>query len=259
MADGMDRRQRDRAYERELERSYRRLKKQGATDDDADEIAREVANRSAERAKAPVFHTDQEFAGVANDICEKLAGGMSYYELFGDTPYLVGGRIDRVVSLATRTDPPVEMPLARAAKRATALERLSGGVAVLLFALALGTLGLWYAVLVGMVVSVAAEIYVQALMPRTLRKAAATYHVPAAVLAAAAIALIFLAYRWYGGVTEYPYLMAVVAAVTVVTIAFLIPGVVLGRLVVAHEARWRRDLERPLREQKGHGEGPDDR
>lgn len=253
MAEGMHKQRNGRAYDRVFMRSFRRLKRQGVTDDDSGQIAREVARRSEERARAPVFRTDQEFAGLAGNVCEKLAGGMSYYELFSDAPYLAGGRVDRIVSLAARTAPAVERSLVGAAKRAIALERLTGGVAVLVFALALGTLGLWYAIVVGIVVSAATEIYVQVLMSRSLRKAIATYRIPAVIFAAATIALIFLAYQWYDGVTEYPYLMAVVAAVTVVTVAFLVPGAVLARLVAIHESRWKRDLERALLEEKGYG------
>jgi hypothetical protein len=250
MAERTDKRY-DRAHQRVFMRSFKRLKRLGAADDDAGQIAREVVDRATLRAKAPVFRTDEEFAELTTAICAKLSNGMSYYELFVDMPFLATGRVDRIVAVATRTKPPVEAALAAAAKRATLLEKFSGAVAILLFSLALGTIGLWYAIAVGVVVCVATEIYVQALMPASLRKTVATFRIPAVVFAVATVALILLAYRWYDGITEHPYLLAVVAAVAVVTIAFLVPGLVLARLLSRREGRWRRDLEQTLLEERG--------
>jgi hypothetical protein len=253
MVDSTHKRRPDRACEALYVKSLKRLKKRGASDDDADQIAGEVAEKSAARMKAPVFHTDEEFADLVSKVCTKLGAGMSYYELFGDIPFLASGRIDRVVAVALRTKPPIDMKLARSAKRATGLGGLPGGVAILLFALALGTIGLWYAIAVGAVVCVATEIYVQAWMPASLRRSVAVLRVPAVVSVAAAIALAYLAYRWYEGVEAHPYLLASVAAVAVVAIAFLVPGITLAQLVSRRERKWRRDLERILLKEKGYG------
>ena len=252
MVESMDKQHGDHAHKRLYKKSFTRLKRQGATDDEAGRIAREVVDASRRRTKVPAFRTDEEYTGLVTTICTKLSSGMSYYELFRDLPFLAKGRIDRIVALAPRTKPPVEPALAGGAKRATALQKTSGAVAILLFALALGTIGLWYAIAVGVVVGVATEIYLQVFMPASLRKTAATFLVPVVVFAAAIIALILLAHRWYEGMSAHPYLMAVIAAVAVVTIAFLIPGVVLGCLVARREARWRRDLERTLLEERDH-------
>lgn len=255
MVETTDKQHRDRAYQKAFTKSYKRLKRQGATDDDAGTIAREVTDRSMSRVKAPVFRTDEEFADLVTKICTSLSVGMSYYELFGEMPYLATGRIDRVVAAASRTDPPVDAALARAAKRATALERISGAVAILLFSLALDTLGLWYAIVIGVAVCVATEIYMQVLMPASLRKNAANIHVPAVVFLVATVALILLTYRWYDGITEYRYLLAFAAAVAVVVIVFLVPGVVLARLVSRREARWKRELEKMLLAERGYKKG----
>ncbi|MBN1628454.1 MAG: hypothetical protein JW990_01700 [Thermoleophilia bacterium] len=235
------------------------MKRLGATDEEADQIAREVAEASTRRTKAPVFRTDEEFAGLVTTICTALSGGASYYELFRDLPFLATGRIDRIVALASRTKPPVEPALAKGAKRAAALQKTSGAVAILLFALALGTIGLWYAIAVGVVVCVATETYLQVFMPASQRKIAATFLIPVVVFAAAIVAFVLLAHRWYEGISAHPYLMAVVAAVAVVTIAFLIPSVVLRRLVARREARWRRDLERTLLEERARPGGGGER
>lgn len=255
MVESTDRGRRDRAYQKLFMRSFKRLKRRGATDDEAGAVAREVADKSTARMKAPVFRTDEEFSELVTTICSKLGAGMSYYELFGALPYLARGRVDRIVAVATQTKPPVETALARAAKRATGMERLSGGIAVLLFSLALGTLGLWYAMAVGAVVCIGSELYEQVWMPRSLRRRAAMVRIPAVVFAAATVALIFLAYRWYDGVEAHPYLLACAAAVAVVAIAFVIPGLVLARLVSRHESAWRKELERTLLEKRGSDAG----
>ncbi|OFW58640.1 MAG: hypothetical protein A2133_07915 [Actinobacteria bacterium RBG_16_64_13] len=255
MVEGPDKRRRDRAYQSVFMKSYKRLKKRGADDEDAGAVAREVADRSTGRMKAPVFHTDEEFAALVGKVCAKLAEGQSYYELIGELPFLATGRTDRVVAVALRTRPPVEPRTARLAKRATALERMSGGVAVLLMSLALGMLGLWYAIGVGVVVCVATEVYIQAWMPRSLRLSTANYRVPAVVFAAATVALVFQAYRWYQGVLDHMYLYGFVAAVAVVLVGFIIPGLTLAQLVSRRERRWRRDLEQALLDKRQRGAG----
>lgn len=249
MPDGLDTQRSDRAYQRVFMKSFKRLKRRGATDDQAGTIAREVAEKSVARTKPPAFRTDEEFSSLVLAICTRLSDGMSYYELFRDMPFLATGRVDRIVAIATRTTPPVEMSLARAAKKATALERVSGWVSTLLFALALGTIGLWYAMALGVVVCIASEIYVQTLMPRSVRKKAAAFHMPAATFAIAVITLAVLAYRWYEEIDDYRYLLAFAAALAVVVIAFVVPGVVLVRLVARRERRWRLELERSLWEE----------
>ena len=167
MVESMDRRRRDRAYQAVYLKSFKRSEEAGARATTTPAaIAREVADKAAGRMKAPVFRTDEEFADLVGKICTKLGEGQSYYELFGDIPFLATGRIDRMVAVARARSRPSTLRLARAAKRATGLERLSGGVAILLFALALGTIGLWYAIAVGVVVCVASEIYVQVVMTR---------------------------------------------------------------------------------------------
>jgi hypothetical protein len=248
MVESMEKRRRDRSYQGVYLKSYKRLKKRGASDQDAGSIAREVADKAAGRMKAPVFRTDEEFADLVGRVCAKLAEGKSYYQLIGDMPFLATGRIDRVVAVALRTKPPVDAVTARAAKRAAGLERLSGGVAILLFALALGTIGLWYAIGVGVVVCVATEIYVQVGMTSSVRTFTANIRLPAVVFVVATLALISLAYRWYQGAEAHPYLFGSVAAVAVVVIAFLIPGLTLAQLVSRREWRWRRELEHALLE-----------
>jgi small-conductance mechanosensitive channel len=73
------------------------------------------------------------------------------------------------------------------------------------------------------------------------------------IFSGATIALILLAYRWYQGVTSHRYLLAFVAAVAVVAIVFLIPGLTLAQLVSRRERRWRRDLEQTLLEKRSEG------
>ena len=252
MVESPEKHRHDRVYQRLVKHSFKRLKKRGATDDEAGDIARRVAEQSLARVKPPPLRTDEEFASLVAKICTKLGDGMSYYELFGDMPFLATGRVDRIVAVALRTTPPVELSLARAAKRATALERSSSGVALLLFSLALSTIGLWYAIALGLVVCIATEIYVQTLMPASLRKKTAALRAPTVVFAMAVVSLVLLAYRWYAEVTAYPYLLAFAAALAVVVIVFLVPGVVLARLVARRERRWRRRLERSLLDENGY-------
>lgn len=197
--DSRDRIRRNRAYQRLFDRSFKRLKRRGLSDHEAGRIAREVAEESLERVAVPDFRSEHEFAEAVERICMGLGDGKSYYVLIGEMPYLATSRIDRVVAAAGRTDPPVERSIVRAAKEAARLERLSGAAALLFMGVVLGILGLWSAIAAGIAMAVIVEVFVQTMMPQTIRRSAARMHLPMAVNLAAAAALVYFGYRWIDG------------------------------------------------------------
>ena len=167
---------RQRLQEALYQDSLKRLKKRGLSEDKADRVAREVAKRAAERTKMPEFDSEDELAGTVHAVCKSLSDGKSYYDVIGERPYLVTGRIDRLVMAAARVRPAVPAELAAAAGKATRLERLSGGLALLFTAITLMSVGIWYALGVGFLVSVGSELYVQTWMPAKARQVAARHH-----------------------------------------------------------------------------------
>ena len=235
----------NRAYQRLFHESYKRLKRRGLDEQRAGTIAREVAERSLKRLETPDYHTEMEFSEAVGRVCGRLSEGLSSYALIAEMPYLATARIDRVVGVATRTNPPVDLHIALAAKRAIRLDKLSGSLALLFTGLALGTLGLWYAIGVGFVLSILGEIYFQALMPPVVRKTIADMRVPAVINAAAAAAIVYFLYRWI--VDSYPRaLLIVVAIAAFMLILFVLPAATLACLVRRRERTRRKDLERKL-------------
>jgi Flp pilus assembly protein TadB len=248
MESSREKAQRERAYQRLFQQSFKRLEKQGQSEHAAGQIARQVAEESLERAKAPVFRTEQEYSDAISRICRRLGEGTSHYALIGEMPYLATGRLDRVTSIAKRVQPPVDAGIVREAKKVVRMERLSAGLALFFMGLALGTLGLWYAIAVGAVVAIGAEIYAQKQMPASLRRSAADLQVPLLVNVAAAASLAYFGYRWItddGPRTPYVF----IAAVALFVIAFVIPGLTLARLVSGREKSRRKALEQKLPEE----------
>lgn len=190
MANVTEEARRERAYQRLFHQSFKRMKKRGLNDDAAGQIAREVAETSLDRLKPPALRTEQEYSDAIAKVCEKLSNGTSHYVLVEEMPYMVTGRVDRVAAVAKRVKPPIDAEVIRGARKTARMERLSASLAFLFMGLALGTLGLWYAIAVGVVVAVGAEIYLQTLMPTPLRRSAANREVPLMVNVAAAASLV---------------------------------------------------------------------
>ncbi len=222
--------------------SFKRLLRRGVDADQAGRMAEEVAERSLKRLETPDYNTQREFSGVVNYVCSRLSEGLSYYALIGEMPFLATARIDRVVGVALRTDPPVDRYVAAGARRAIRVERLPGSTALLFAGLALGTLGLWYALGLGIVIATLGEIYAQALMPAVVRKAVADMWVPPVVIGAAVVAALYFGYQWV--IETHPRdLLIVLAVVVLLAVTFLVPGVTLARLVGRRERKWRQALE----------------
>jgi hypothetical protein len=250
--------QQERVYGRLFHESFKRLKKRGLREHAAGQIARRVAEETLERVKAPVFRTDQEYSDAIGAICRRLGSGMSHYALTGEMPYLIGGRLDRVAAIAKRVEPPIEAGAIQEAKKMGRVERLSAGVALFFTGLALGTLGLWYAIAVGIVVAAGAEIYFQTQMPVSLRRSAGRRQVPLLVNLAAAASLVYFGYRWIEGDRPRGWFV-LIAAVALFVIAFVIPGLTLARLVNVREKKWRKALEEKLlQEAADQGEAPEE-
>jgi hypothetical protein len=246
---------RERLYQVLYDKSFRRLKRRGLSDDDAARIAGEVAKQATERTKAPDFKSDKDFAGVVSAVCKELSEGRSYYDLIGQRPYLATGRIDRLVATARHVRPPVPQELALAAKKATGLERLSGGLAVMFMAVALAALGIWYALAVGVVVSAGSEVYVQTGMPASARKAAARIRLTRWLGYASLALLIYLGYVWLKD-SNYVPLLGTGLAVFALFIAYVIPGLTLATLVGWREHKWREALEKKLAKEEAGPPGP---
>ena len=217
------------------------------SDDAAALIAGEVARRAAERTKAPDFGSQEDLAATVYSVCKSLSEGKSYYDLIAERPYLVTGRIDRLVAAARRVRPEVPIDIAQAAKRAAALERLSGGLAVLFTAVALAAVGIWYALAVGVFVSVGGELYVQAGMPAPFRRLFAKYHVPRWLGVVALVLLAWVGYSWLGE-SSYAVAKGSALALFVLLVIAVVPGFTLALLVGIGERKWRAALERELAE-----------
>ncbi len=245
MEDPKETAQQERVYQRLFQESFRRLKRQGLEEQAAGALARRVAEEALERVKTPVFATDQEYSEAIGRICRKLSEGMSHYSLTGEMPYLIGGRLDRVTAIAKQVLPPIDGTLIEKARKVSRMERVPAGSALFFMGLALETVGLWYALAVGVVVAVVTEVYSQMQMPVSMRRSAGRLRVPLVLSLAAAGSLIYFGYRWVVG--DAPRnLYVIIAAVAVLLIAFVIPGVTLARLVNSRERRWRKELEREL-------------
>ena len=246
MVTPIEKKRREKAYQRLFDESFKRLKRQGVDAGQAGLIAREVAERSLKRLETPDYRTEQEFAGAVGRVCTKVSEGMSYYTLIAEIPYLATARIDRIVGVAGRTNPPVDAQTAAAARRAIRVEKLSGSVAVLFAGLALGTLGLWYAIGLGFAIAILGEIYAQAFLPAGVRKALADIWAPPVIIGAGAIVAVYFGYRWI--VDAHPRnLLIVLAVLALLAIAFVLPGVTLARMVVRLERKRRKVLEDKLR------------
>jgi hypothetical protein len=204
-----------------------------------------VAARSLKRLETPEYRTEQQFSEAVGRVCDRLSEGLSSYALIGEMPFLVTARIDRVVGVATRTNPPVDLHIAAAANRAIRLDKLSGSLALLFAGLALGALGLWYAIGVGFVLSILGEIYVQALMAPVVRKTIADMRVPAVINAAAAVAMLYFIYRWLVDYRPRALLIFVVIAAFLL-ILFIFPALTLAWLVARRERKRRKELEEKL-------------
>ena len=236
---------REKAYLRLFHESFARMRKRGLSEYQAGRIAREVAERSLQRVETPEYHTQQQFSQAVGRVCTRLSEGASYYALIGEMPYLATARIDRVVAVADRTDPPVAPEIAAAAKRSTRVERLSAGTAILFMGLALGTLGLWWATGIGAGIAVLGEVYLQVFLPAKARRAVADVRAPFVVNVPAAAVLGYFGYLWITGNHPRPVFIFV-AALALIVIAFILPGITLARLVSARERKHRKALEHKL-------------
>jgi hypothetical protein len=237
--------QRRKAFQRLFNESFKRMTKRGLSEYRAGQIAREVAEESLKRTENPTYQNQEQLSRAVSRVCARLGEGASYYALIGEMPHLASARIDRVAGMAKRTDPPVDSHIAAAARRATRVERLSAAIALLFTGLALGTLGLWWAMGVGAAVAVLGEVYVQSMMPPTVRRAVANLQVPILVNVAAAAVLAYFAYRWIDG-TAPRTLLIFVAAVALFMIAFIVPGITVAAMVGRRERKHRKALEEKL-------------
>jgi hypothetical protein len=226
--------------------SYKRLQRRGLGEEGAARIAGEVARQVAERTKAPDFGSQDELAGTVLSVCKALSDGKSYYDLIGERPYLVTGRIDRLVSAAARVRPEVPADIAAAARRATALERLSGGLALLFTAVALAAVGAWYALAVGVFVSAGSELYVQTGMPPSARRLVSRYHLSRWVGLLAVILLVWAGYSWLGSSPGYQLIKGWGVALFALLVIAVVPGFTLAVLVGLREHKWRGALEKEL-------------
>jgi hypothetical protein len=254
MADERETARRERVFMASFVQCADRLKKRGLSNDDAARVASKFAEEVTNRRKTPLFASPEDYADFVGTVCKKLGEGKSYLETIEDLPFLTTRRIDGVIKAAAQS--PVvdagttEFAVAASdARRAKALEALSGRLAVLLMAVALGTLGLWYAIAVGIVVSVVAEAYIQTAMPSSLRRAAARVHLSAITGLVAAVALLFFGVRWIMDV-EHPIILGVVAGVVIVLITTLVPALTMGCLFWQRSGTWKRDLEKKLLEER---------
>ncbi len=225
--------------------SFKRLKKRGLSEEAADRIAREVVTQTIKRTKSPDIDSEDQWAGIVHAVCGALSEGHSYYQLICERPYLVTGRIDRLVAAAGRVRPEVPEEVATGARRATGLERLSGSLAVLFTATALAGAGIWYALAVGLFVSVGSELYMQTGMPAIARRTAARYRMTSWLGTIALLALLFSAYSWLEG-TQYPLFKGMGLALFAFLVVAVAPGLTLAFLVGMRERRWRSDLEKEL-------------
>lgn len=235
----------ERLHQALFEKSFKRARRQGLTADEAEQVAQVVAERATARSKAPDLKSDKQFATVVVFVCRELIKGRSFYDLIGERPYLATGRIDRLVATASYVKPPVPSEAALQARRVTRLERLSGSVAVIFMAAALATLGPWAALGVGVAVAVAAEIYVQILMPPPFRLWAAQARLPHVLGLVAVGAIGYLGYEWLEE-RAHAYIYGAGLLIAALLVAFVIPGLTLAVLVGRRERRWRRGLEKRL-------------
>ena len=249
MATAEEQVRREKVYRRFFQESLGRLRKTGLSEQEAGEIATEVAEESLKRIETPVYNSQQQFSDAVRRVCRRLSEGASYYVLIGEMPYLATARIDRIVAVAPRTDPPVEPDVAVSAKRAVRVERLSASTALLFTALALGRLGLWWAIGIGVAISVLAEIYLQLLMPAKARQAVGSLQVPVIMNVASMIAIIYFYYHWIVDAAPHP-LFIFIAVVALFLLAFVVPGVTIAKLVTRRERTHRRALEQQLLERR---------
>lgn len=239
---------RERLREAFFEKSHRRLRRRGLSEDEATRIAEEVAKRIVERTQTPEFKSDNDFATMVLAVCRGLGEGKSYYELIGERPYLATGRIDRLVATAAHVRPPVPNELFSAARRAVGLERLAGSLAVIFTSLALVALGIWYSMAVGIVVSVGSEVYVQTGMSPSARRVFGRYLLPRWFGLTALAILIYAGLGWSQG-SANGVLLAFGLAMFALVVAFVIPGLTLALMVGRRERRWREALENRLVEE----------
>ena len=243
---------RERVHRALYERSYKRLKRRGLDEAEAEGLATEIAKRATERTQPPDFASGDKLAATVYSVCEGLSKGKSYYELIRERPYLATGRIDRLVAVANSVRPQVPPEIALAAKRATGLERLSGGLAVAFTAVALVALGIWWALGIGFFVAVGGELYLQIGMPPSARQAVARFRVPQWLGFLAVFAFIYVGYEWADD-RSYAVGLAFGLVAFALFIGFLVPGLTLAFLVGRRERRWRRDLERELLDERSGG------
>ena len=243
---------RERLHQTLFEKSHRRLKRRGLSDEEATRIADEVAKRIIERTQTPEFKTDNDFGDMVLAICKSLGEGKSYYELIGERPYLATGRIDRLVATAAHVRPPVPNELAVAARRAVGLERLAGSLGVIFASVALAALGIWYSIAVGIVVSVGSELYVQTGMPASARKVFGRYLLPRWFAFLALAILVYAGFEWSRD-SSYQALMGFGLLLVALVVAFVLPGLTLALMVSRRERKWREALEHQLVEEGDEG------
>jgi hypothetical protein len=232
-----------------FEKSYRRLRKRGLSEEKAARIAEEVARRTIARTQTPDFGSDSGFSAMVLAVCDRLGEGRGYYEIIGERPYLATGRIDRLVAAAAHVHPPVPAELALAAKRAVGVERLAGSLAVIFASVALVSLGIWWSTAVGIVVSVGSELYVQTGMPASVRRAFGRYLLPRWFGVAAFAILLYAGFGWLRD-SSHEVLMGFAVAVLAAMVAFVLPALTLAIMVGRRERKWREVLERKLLEEE---------
>jgi hypothetical protein len=237
------------------ERSYRRLKKRGLLDAEAGRIANEVARRAVERTQVPDFKSDQEFTDVVHLLCKDLSEGKSYYDLIGVRPYLATGRIDRLVAAAPHLRPAIPAGLALAASKAVGLQRLAGGLAVMFTALALAALGIWYALPLGVFVSVGSELYLQLDMPRKIRRSLARLRLSRWIGVASLVGFLYAGQAWTRSL-DHSVLLGFGIVLFAVLVGFVVPSLTLAVLVGLRERRWRQSLEDELARAEPDGRVP---
>ncbi len=245
MADAANTTPSERLYLALYRKSIKRLRRRGLSDDDAARVARVVAKKAVERAKAPNLKSDKDFAAVVSYVCGELSKGKSFYDLIGGRPYLATGRIDRLVATSSYAKPPVAAVTALAAKKAAKLRRLSGSMAVVFMAAALVTLGPLPALAVGMVVAAAAELYVQLGVPASVRLTLARIRLPQYIGVAALLGLGYSGYDWLHD-REHLYIYGAAVAVAAVLVWLAVPGLTLAVMVGRRERKWRQGLEKRL-------------
>lgn len=247
MPDEAEALRRERLFDTVFVKTHGRLKKRGLCEDDAAMIAAEVAAEAVERSKIPIFDTEAHYAHFVASVCGGLAEGRSYYELVGEMPFLTASVVDKVAVVGIETC--AERRVGRDIRNAMRLEKLSAVVAILLMAVTLGTVGIWYAIAVSFVVCFALEVYVQTRMTATARRLIAKMRLVTLFGFLALVALVYFGYLWIRDI-ENPVILGIIGLVAILMTIFVIPGVTMGWLLGRRDRRWRKGLEESLIRQR---------